>query len=230
MSRPPILPVICTNSERQVIYGSMLGDGGTWWNKHQGGYEAYQEKHCKGQIPYLKWKMKYFTKWRPNTYITGSQLLLRTSCCRFFTDIGNRFYLKDCLGYLLRWEGSRYVRVKILPEGVLDYLGSKKNEGLGLAVWYMDDGYYNTGNKVNYAKPTVEISSHCFSLEENNRIAQWFMERWGIDARVQKKRNYPLKYKYYYFIYIVASDTYNFLSIVEPWVKQVPCMGYKLGE
>jgi hypothetical protein len=241
--RGATLSTTAVNKERQVIYGGMLGDGGTWYNRiNLKCNESYHECHQIGHIEYAKWKMSFFAKWNVKWNIdrridrrkgfvrSKPEIYFRTSYCPFFTIIGHKFYKRyDDGNYILRQRGSRMERIKHLPWDVFDVLGSKKNEGLGLAVWYMDDGSVEylvnyAGERVvgYYGSPRIRLCTESFSLEENNRIKDWFCDRWNIVCNV-------IKISDSHRISFTSDGTKKFLKIVKPWVKQVSCMHYKLG-
>lgn len=244
---PPVnLPTKLTSFERQIIYGSMLGDGTTNYNKNQPNRnENYFEPHSIKQEEYLRWKISNcFHKWMKdpsklsflgstNSVLKGRevrggpQARLNTSYCPLFTILGHNWYKRDSDGnYILRPFGSngRKERIKKLPRTIIEVLSSKQNRGLGLAVWYMDDGSYlkypNRGSNF-----LIRISTQSFSEKENHILCDELLwGEFGVRGLV-KKDNQCNKY----YIKLTASGSRRLLTIVRPWVEQVPGMQYKLG-
>ena len=80
-----------------------------------------------------------------------------------------------------------------------------------LAVWYMDDGSNNHGN--------ITLSTHSFSFEDQQIIADFLKSKYQISPTVVKDRN---QWK----ISIGKKDYKHFLSIVTPFIPEA--MAYKI--
>lgn len=96
--------------------------------------------------------------------------------------------------------------VKIFPQDLFNYLTPR-----AIAVWFMDDG----SNTVE----SYTLNTHCFSVESQNKIIQFFKEKYGIIGRLVKDR---LKYK----IAIGRHEYKQFNQIIEPFI--IPSMTYKI--
>jgi hypothetical protein len=254
---PLNLPTRFTNFERQIVYGSMLGDGGTRFNgKHPGWNEGFQEGHSIKQELYLRWKIdNCFSKWMKNpaniVYSKGSESIstvkggpsvrLFTSACSIFTVLGHKWYRRADGHYVLDQKGWR---IKTLPRDIIEVMSSKDNYGLGLAVWYMDDGCcfkfkYHTGSFLmrpngslcmvnrsskNSKTVCVSLASCSFNEEENHVLCDDLLwDKFGIKGAVRYKKSLSR-----YLIDLTSSGSQTFLSIVGPWVEQVSCMRYKV--
>lgn len=84
----------------------------------------------------------------------------------------------------------------------------------GLAIWYMDDGCWNKGNR------TVMISTYT-TLEQNQLIVDYFKEKWGIEWRIGKHYD-----KYFLIRGEKSDDIKKFMKMISPYV--IPQMRYKL--
>lgn len=79
---------------------------------------------------------------------------------------------------------------------------------IALAYWFMDDGTFRG-----------TLATHCFSLEENELLATWMNDFWGIKCTIQRELN---KYK----LYITTESRFKFEKLIYPYI--VPSMYYKL--
>jgi len=219
---PPV-PTSMKNYERQIVYGTLLGDGSTQWRRERGmkSNEAFRDgPHCKGQEGLLIWEKMLLHRFNPVIGSYNNTFVLITSACPIFTIVGHNWYDRYKNGeYKLEPFGKngRMKRIKILPENVLDYLGP-----LGLAKWYMDDGHYYSDSRCKSVHLTLAIDN--FTIKEDHRIKDWFQDKWHIETTLQKTKDEQRKQ-----LYITTEDTPKFLALVKPYVKQVPCMDYKLG-
>ena len=117
---------------KQIIYGSILGDGHLFLPTETTQY-AFSEKHSKKQEVYLRWKARLLSSLSPLVYevmdksaYTEHMYVLQMSSCQFFTELRQETYPKG---------------VKIIPASLLERLAP-----LGLAVWFMDDGSISDEN------------------------------------------------------------------------------------
>lgn len=97
-------------------------------------------------------------------------------------------------------------KVKILPEDVLQLLTPR-----ALAVWFMDDGS-NTNE-------SYTISTHNFSIKDQERIVEFLKKRFNIAATITKDRS---KFK----LGIGRHEYKKLNSVIEPYI--IPSMIYKI--
>lgn len=97
-------------------------------------------------------------------------------------------------------------KVKIFPQDLFNYLTPK-----AIAVWFMDDGS-NTSE-------SYTLNTHCFSVENQNQIIQFFKEKYGIIGKLVKDRS---KYK----IAIGRNEYQKLNKIIESHI--IPSMLYKI--
>lgn len=115
---------------------------------------------------------------------------IKTRLHPIFTEIRNKYY--DEVGHK---------RVK--------YEFVKDIDALGLAIWYMDDGYVT--------KNSCIFSSCSFTIEEQQILSDILLEKFGLHFNLGKHGN---------SMYLHASDFPKFVEIVKPYI--IDEMQYKL--
>src|SRR3989344_242738 len=154
---------------RQVLLGSLLGDGSLSINK--GGKNAfYRELHSTKQKDYLIWKNQFlkifdtklheYSIYDKRTNKTYHSILLWSKTNTLLTYYFHSLYKQGR---------------KIVNKEILDHVGA-----LGLAVWYMDDGYYHYGDY------RCAISTDSYSYEEQLFIKNWLKNKFDINAQIHK--------------------------------------------
>ena len=190
--------------EFEFIIGTVLGDGHLVKPKKNGESQLYLG-HSTKQKKYIEWKyneVKRFTgcKIYPlkhtlnngKTYITLNFLTRKS---KLFTELRYKFYDKN---------GRKK----------FNYEWLKKNITLfSIAVWYADDGY-------NYPTKGCEISSQCFTKQENEAIISLLKEKFDIISNLRriKKKTYK--------IYIKKEDKKHFFNLIKKHI--IPSMLYKI--
>lgn len=86
-----------------------------------------------------------------------------------------------------------------------------KLSALGLAIWYMDDGYKHSSS--------YYLCSNNFSLEDNNLLKSMLQTNFNIESSIHKNRGK-------YLLYIKAKSKDVFTNLIKPYV--CPSMLYKL--
>lgn len=187
-----------TMRQQQIFIGSLLGDMGLQMpklGKHARGCFAHslkQENYCKwiqqelsnfcSQGIYKEQHDKRTGKIYKCYYVS-----LKSS--EYLTILYNKFYLHD---------------KKIVPKDLLYML-----DGLGIAVWFMDDGYVSSGS--------YKIATNCFSLEDLNIIKEFFKTKFDINISIHKSHT----------IYIKADSRDKFKNLVKDYIH--PDCLYKLA-
>jgi hypothetical protein len=82
-------------------------------------------------------------------------------------------------------------------------------EPLGIAVWFMDDGYYD---HESYA-----ISTNCFNDEDLKNILNMFQSKFGLEFTVHNN----------HVIRLIKKHAKNFRDLIQPYIHS-DCV-YKLG-
>lgn len=201
------MPTELTENEKQVLYGSLLGDGALTVKEGYSKNATFTEGHCLEQRPYLEWKAEQLVRFKPVVRDLNLKENIKAfkinGKCQLYTSpapILNKLYLKF------------YGKKKIVTRELLDELTP-----LGLAVWYMDDGSY-VGSKNS---PNSVLYTNCFSYEEHEIMQDWFKERWNIDVRILEQE------KKYHYLRFPVSETVKLHNIIKQHIHF--CMIYKIG-
>lgn len=204
---------------KDIIIGSLLGDG------HVTPLGYFSEKHSEKQVEYLEWKAEFLKPiLTPKSFSVYKQLdkrynstnysfCLRTTAHSFLYEMREKFY-KEIDG---EW-------IKIIPDDIEEMM----NE-MVLAVWFMDDGstdwMYRSGSKeyMNTAQQ-CKISSQSFSLEDNIKLSNSIMSKFGLSSNIRFRRNgneHP-------FIKFDSESSVKLTSLLKP--ISVKCCLYKFSE
>nr|DAI19787.1 MAG TPA: LAGLIDADG DNA endonuclease family [Caudoviricetes sp.] len=196
--------IALSQDEQQIIYGGLLGDATLRKNQNS-------IRFCQSikQEEYLKWKYSFFNDNVSEITIQNYQQGWTTIAF----SLQNHHHILD----------QFYRRIRKI---VTDKNGDKKItreylnllNPLGLAIWWMDDGCLSIHKGNRYGK----LCTHGFSYEENLIIQQYFQEIWGIhvDIKIEKRK--------YYFCRLNTENLKKLISIIYPYVTQVPSMIYKI--
>ncbi len=95
--------------------------------------------------------------------------------------------------------------VKIFPENISEFVNPRV-----MAVWFMDDGS-NIGKGFT-------LNTHCFSIEEQEKIVRFLEDRFAISATIIKDRT---KYK----VAIGRCEYEKFRNMIKSFI--IPSMTYK---
>lgn len=197
-------PIELTSDERQVLLGSILGDGHLSLPPRYDN-TAFVEQHSIKQKAYLEWKRTFLQVFEPKatTRITYNPLrqkfyqfyVIKTPVHPYFNHLHDLLYLK----------GKKVVSIEILEE----------LSALGLAVWWCDDGCYRYRNKSGC------LATDNYSYNQNLMLQEWFMKKWNVKVRVVKSSygNYRLDINPVPFEIL--------LNIISTFVPE--CMDYKIG-
>lgn len=162
--------LILTEKQRQVMIGTLLGDG----SLSKG---SLRIEHSSKQVDYLRWKglsigLSHSERWNQNR--------------------NHYLYTSKTTPYLHRitkeWYSSGQKRI---PNYVWDEL-----DNLGLAVWLMDDGSYRKAG-TKKGGDTWHIYCQHFSDSERTLMYDWFYER-GIHLTWQTPNKDKPYQKYAY--------------------------------
>lgn len=191
------------NELLQLLIGSLLGDGSfVSPGKHTKNYYL-SITHGFKQKSYLEYKLSILSKHNlaskisEYTYVdkrfkkeeyTGYRI--KTRLHPIFTEIRNKYYDKT---------GHKRVKYEFI----------KDIDALGLAIWYMDDGYVT--------KNSCIFSSCSFTIEEQEILSRILLDKFNLHFSVGKNDN---------SMYLYAADFSKFVKIVKPYI--VEDMQYKL--
>jgi hypothetical protein len=183
-----------TPLQEQIILGCLLGDAG--FVRESRGGKTYVEacikiSHAPGQHQLVDWKYE----------------MLRDLAGKPPHYIGRK---KPVYGFYIRANSfTRYVK-ELGPHPLTREFLKLINHPIALAVWFLDDGSYT------HDGATIILSTESFSKEENEMLASWLKEKWGIEAKVVR---HTVRGKPYHRIAI--ADAEEFLDLIRPYVSEV---------
>lgn len=195
--------LIIGNDLRQLLIGSLLGDG-SFCSIGRNTKNMYLSiAHSMKQEEYLKFKVSILNRYglasniqyrvtKNSRYKSGevSECRHKSRLHPIFTDIRAKYY-------------DQYGHKRVHREFVKDI------DELGLAIWYMDDGYVT--------KNSCIFSSCSFTLEEQQILADILLEKFDLHFNLGKHDN---------SMYLHAKDFPKFIKLIKPHV--IPSMQYKL--
>lgn len=195
-----------TDRQKDIVYGTLLGDGYLRPNNGNSGNCSYALSLCHGekQLEYLKWKFSEL-----ENFIATKDFRINTREFRgnaptyAFSTISHPF-LTETHGLCYSANGKKDITKQWL----------EKLTPLSIAVWYMDDG------SLNKRYHTIVLCTNSFSKEGQLLAVDFFKQHYGICAVLEPRRNGQT------VIRINASESRKFMNIVSPHVP--PCMSYKL--
>ena len=188
---------------KQLLIGSLLGDGCYCSQGKHVKNMCLSVAHSLKQREYLQFKWEILNKYGlapksiRESYVRKERYSHELGECRLksrvhpiFTKIRNECY--DLTGHK-----------RICKNFVADI-----NE-LGLAIWYMDDGYVTRHSCI--------LSTCSFTLEEQQILADLLLEKFGLHFTIGKNDN---------SMYLLAKDFPKFVDLIKSYV--IPQLQYKL--
>lgn len=199
------LQSVISSHQLDVIIGSLLGDARLECRSIGKRFPItarFRVHHGDKQKEYVFWKYKILKdlvlkeprqiSWdNPKRDLHEVSWYFHTKSMREFGILHRHFY-KD--------------GVKILPESIFELLTPQM-----IAVWFMDDGSHNGVN--------LTLNTQGFSKKEQEKIVEYFGNKYAINATIVKDRN---KWK----IAIGSYDCNRFLSVIRDFIA--PSMIYKV--
>ena len=194
--------IVVENDLKQLLIGSLLGDGSFCSVGKHAKHKCLSIAHSIKQKDYLNFKWGILNKYNlvppiKERTIHEQRYTHDITECRFktrlnpvFTEIRNNNY-----------DETGHKRVK--EEFVKDL------EPLGLAIWYMDDGYVT--------KNSCILSTCSFTIEEQNILAKILLDKFDLHFNVGKHNN---------SMYLQAKDFPKFKKLIDSYV--IPSLQYKL--
>jgi hypothetical protein len=180
------------NRNRGLIYGTMLGDASI---DGRGRDARVRIRHAESQKDYVFHKYDLLklvaaSAPYPEIWVSGTVWSFCTSTSEEWQRVWSTFHQNSPAQIRVLPNGKtvRFCR-KVVTEQILRDLDDH-----GLALWIMDDGnfdvHYNKRRRC-YAK-RLTLSTDGYSVEENELILRWFLERYGVVGRKSRNR-YRLK-------------------------------------
>jgi len=191
---------ILTKKQRQILIGTLLGDGHLEQN---GKYCRLRVDHYSKQKDYIFWMQNEFKPFSLKPRIifetdkrtgkTYSRWHFSTKSLPIFSEFRDIFYKN---------------KKKIIPLNISEMMND-----LSLAIWYMDDGFRRRDSKGFY------LCSSSFTSKEQKILLKMLLEKFGIEARIHHQREFER-----IFIPSAFSDRFN--NLIKRFV--LPTLSYKL--
>jgi hypothetical protein len=204
-----------TPNEYAIVSGTLLGDGHLQ-KKTENTYRL-RILHSLKQKDYVWWKYNALkrlcsTTKPPQEVVNNKKyraVSFYTSSLSLFKDLHGLFYKP-----VLKKEKITFVKT-ITPE-LIDNLPMNP---LVVATFYLDDG--SVRNDCYAGK----IATQGFSKEECELLREYFL-KWNIQCNVVIHSLKDPKYS----LNVGASTFGNLIEVIEPTVREIPSMVYKLNE
>ena len=208
-----------TQEQRNLIFGSLLGDGNlqtgsngrTWRYRdiQQQKHQAYLFHKYQILSPLCNTPPAFSQTFDPRTNNTSSRYTFNTLVSPCLDLYAQMFYTYD---------PSQGTWKKDVPSDI--YL-DKHLTPEAIAYWYMDDGALKWFNKSN----AMRICTESFSLGGVMRLQRVLLERYNIVTRLNVKK---LQNSIGYRIAIPEISSEAFRDLIRPYL--VDCMRYKVSD
>lgn len=203
-----------TENEEALILGTLLGDAHI---QKRGRSYRLKIAHGIDQLEYVEWKYKNLQRLcNPDGKPKQSLIKNQYGVVHFYLRSG--LYLEPYheLFYTEKERNKGELRpTKVITRNLIDHLPMNP---ITLATFFMDDG--SVRNDCAGAK----LATQCYSLEENHLLNE-YLGKWGIPCQVVAHK----KSKNQYYLSIPAKYFRILREHIEPMVKEIPHMDYKLN-
>lgn len=179
-----------TKRQNELIVGKLLGDGSL--EDRGNANSRLQIRHSIQQREYVDWcyeQLKEFSCSNPKKH--KESYYFRTKSLPIFSHLRKIWYKN---------------KRKILPTNL-------KLSPFSLAIWYMDDGYYDRVRK------SVWLCTHCFNEQELDFLQNLFQEMKIKTGKIKDRTHFKLR--------VLLEDTESFIQIIKPYI--IPSLLYKIG-
>lgn len=198
-----------SKEQKRLLIALLIGDGTISSNY------VFKLSHSIEQKEYLEWKVNLLDRFG----IKNNGIKEYISSCGY--NYGKRvLYSQMSLHSTIKaLRRSVYIPKKTFTRKLLNWL-----DELGLAIWFMDDGFININEseqRHGSIQRNIRIST-CVDEQTCNMMINYFKERWNVEFRpfLEKSRLYSLATR-------TNNDADKFIEIVKPYVEQVPSLLYK---
>jgi hypothetical protein len=177
---------------KQLVLGSLLGDG-TFTKSSSSAY-CMIISHAEKQLLYIKYKATILEKYNLTSGITQ------------FIQFDKR-YQHEYIGYRLRSRTNplfKEVRDKFYNangKNIVDTTIFEELSPLGLAIWYMDDGYVT--------KHSCIFSTVSIPIDTQEKLAEILLKKFDLHFTIGHNDN---------SMYLCASDFNKFKELISPFV------------
>lgn len=198
-----------SKEQKSLLIALLLGDGTISSNY------VFKLSHSEEQREFLKWK--YNLAINSGFKLNGIKEYICT--CGYNKGkkvLYTQFSINPTIKALRR---TVYIPKKTITRKLLNWLTPQ-----GLAIWYMDDGCINVNTSKQRAsiQHSIRIAT-CVNKEVAEEIVKYFSEIWNVQFRLfnEGKETYSV-------VTSSEKDCKNFISIIKPYIMQVPSLKYKI--
>lgn len=199
-----------TKESRNLLIALLLGDG-TISNNN-----VFKIAHCEQQKDYLEWKIKQLNEAAIRN--NGVKSYIKTK--GFNTGVPVYYTQLNIIPFIKVLRRVFYKDKKVIGNRKLLNRIDKR----GIAIWYMDDGHINI--RTSNGRPCgfyIKIST-CEPKEEVQVIIDYFKEVWDINFYMFHEGRQEDSYS----LCCGTKEGLKFISLVKPYVSQVPSMIHKI--
>lgn len=196
---------------RNLLIAMLLGDG-TISNNY-----VFKIAHAEAQKDYLEWKVKQLN----NNGIRNNGVKSYIKTGGYNIGVPVYYTQLNIIPFIKVLRKVVYKEKKIIGNRKL----LNRLTPMGIAIWYMDDGHLNIrrGKSGRVHGFYIKIST-CEPKSEVQEMIDYFKEQWDISFYMfhegKKEDSYSLC--------CGTKEGLKFIKLVEPYVKQVPSMMYKI--
>lgn len=199
-----------SKEQKSLLIAMLLGDGTISSNF------VFKLSHSEHQREYLEWKVTLLDKYG----IKNNGVKEYISKCGYNTGKNVLYSQISIIPTIKVLRKVVYRPKKTITKKLLNWLDAR-----GLAIWYMDNGFININDskqRHGSIQRNIRIST-CVDKDTCNEIIDYFKERWGIEFRpfLEKSKLFSISAR-------TNEDTDKFISIVKPYIEQVPSLLYKI--
>jgi len=178
--------------------------------------------HCAKQKNYIFWKYESLKRLAQTTAAPKRKFQKKKGKIYEYFE----FYLTS--GTYLKRFHSLFYYPELNSEGKISYIKKitpellaalPKNPAL-LAILFLDDG------SIRNDAYSGKLAFQGFSKEEQELFQTWLLETWGIQTTIAISS----REKNQYYLSIPAAFFGKFANIIEPTIKEIPDMEYKLNQ
>ena len=206
-------------AQEQIVLGTLLGDGSIERGGEGGGWPRLSVRHGETQFAYLQWMADALRELEARTKPVLPCKHPAEIKGRIIRSKPQRYFRTHALASLWQiYEATTKKGRKFVSSVWLDQI-----QPLGLAVWAMDDGSVSVAKNDSRLKrprqnPSVSFvfCTDGFSRIECDAICQWFKTRWGIETKIQSRKNGD---KVYFRIALGTEATEKFKALVAPYIE-----------
>mgnify|MGYP001560511944 FL=1 len=196
-----------TRNQKAILVGTLLGDG--YLQKTGEKNARLRLEHGGKQKDYLLWKVRAFPRLFQGKAVHLSRVHPKTQ--ETYEYWRAQSSSSPVLG---KWRALFYPSgKKRIPENLAEIL----TEPLALAVWYMDDGYYNPKDKNSF------LYLGRVSREEAECAQDMLMKNFELSTRVYDKKDKG------FALYFSTVETKKLHVLIRQHVV-LPTFAYKLGD